>query len=73
MRDKRERFLTLAENRVNRVLKDLQLVGNLGNRANYQYTSDEVRKIFAAIDTEVRNARRRFDERADSNDGAFRL
>ncbi|MFD0740102.1 hypothetical protein ACFQZQ_12535 [Lysobacter koreensis] len=73
MRDKRERFLTLAENRVNRLLKEIQLVGNLGNRANYQYTADEVRKIFVAIETEIKTARRRFDERTDSADSGFKL
>lgn len=73
MRDKRERFLALAENRVNRLLKDIQLVGNLGNRANYDYSSDEVRKIFAAIEAEVRAARRRFDDRSESTDGGFKL
>jgi len=73
MRDKRERFLKLAESRVNRVLKDIQLVGNLGNRANYQYTPEEVRKIFAAVEAEIKSARRRFDERAESADAGFKL
>lgn len=73
MRDKRERFLALAESRVNRLLKDIQLVGNLGNRANYDYTSEEVRKIFSAIEAELKSARRRFDDRSESADGVFKL
>lgn len=73
MRDKRERFLALAESRVNRLLKDIRLVGNLGNRANYHYTSEEVRKMFVAIESEVKAARRRFDERTDSAEAGFKL
>ena len=33
----REKFVELAEKRVSKTLRDLQLIGNLSNRSNYQY------------------------------------
>jgi hypothetical protein len=73
MRDKREKFVELAEKRVTRLLRDIRLVGNLGNRGNYSYTDEDVRKIFAAIDSEVRSVRRRFEGVGDSDERSFRL
>ena len=73
MRDKRSKFVALAEKRVTRLLRDVRLIGNLGNKSNYEYTDDDVRKIFAAIDNEVRSARKRFDGRGEPEERAFRL
>lgn len=73
MRDKRSKFVMLAEKRVTRLLRDVRLIGNLGNKSNYEYTDDDVRKIFAAIDNEVRSARKRFDGRGEPEERAFRL
>lgn len=60
MRDKRQKFIELAEKRVNRVLKQLELVGNLGNQSNYEYSEQDYQNIFRAIDDEVRSMKRRF-------------
>jgi len=73
MRDKRQKFVELVEKRVTRVLRDIRLVGNLGNRGNYTYTEDDIRKIFAAIDNELRSARKRFDGKGDADERTFRL
>lgn len=47
--ERRQRFLTHAERRVNNVLKRMVQVARLGNRANYQYTDDEAKKIAETI------------------------
>jgi len=49
MSRKREKFVELAEARANKALKDLQLIGNLSNRAAYEFTEADVRKIFGAL------------------------
>ena len=41
----RSTFVKLAENRVSRALKDIQLIGNLSNKSNYSYTDEDVKKI----------------------------
>lgn len=57
---KNERFKKVAERRVRVVLRYLRLVGNCGNRGNYAYTPEEVRKIFYEIDQAVRAAKAKF-------------
>jgi hypothetical protein len=63
-----ERFRRLAEKRVIRTIKDMRLIGNLGNRNNYEYTSDEVEKIFRVLDKELKLARAKFDSRRKDDD-----
>lgn len=73
MRDKRQKFVELAENRVTRLLNEVRLVGNLSNRNNYEYDAEDVAKIFAAIDAELRTARKRFDVAVATDDKHFKL
>ena len=56
----RLKFIRLAEKRINKVAKQLQLIGNLSNKTNYAYADDEVEKMFAYIDSCVESARERF-------------
>lgn len=58
----RDNFVRLAELRTSRTLRDLRLLGNLSNRSNYSYSDADVRKIFTAVENEVRAAKRRFEE-----------
>ena len=73
MRDKRKKFVELAEKRVNRLLKDIRLVGNLSNRSNYSFSEEDIRKIFTAIDNEMRATRKRFDSSGSSDETTFKL
>lgn len=57
---KSEKFRRLAMTRGNRVLRDIELLGNLSNRNNYEYTPQQVKIIFSAIEEELRNAKQRF-------------
>lgn len=43
------RFKRLAESRVNNVLRSIRILGNLSNTTNYQYTPDQVHRIFQAV------------------------
>ncbi|KKQ89975.1 hypothetical protein A2W45_00830 [Candidatus Curtissbacteria bacterium RIFCSPHIGHO2_12_41_11] len=49
-----ERFKRLATLRTNAVLEKLRLLGNLSSKTNYEYTEEELSKIFAAIDAQLR-------------------
>jgi hypothetical protein len=57
----REKFVELAQKRVSRALKDIQLVGNLSNRSNYDYTEEDVTKILRALADEVSTCRKKFE------------
>ncbi len=55
-----ERFRRVAENRTNEILKKLSLLGNCSNKSSYEYTEQEVSRIFSAIEKELKQARARF-------------
>lgn len=73
MRDKRKKFVKLAEARVTRAITQIRLVGNLSNRSAYEFTDDDVRKIFATIQRELNTAKSRFGGEGSSRDSEFRL
>ncbi len=70
---KREKFVTLAEKRVNRAIRDIRLIANLANRSNYRYQEDDVRKIFRALQNELNEAKARFLNKSGSEERVFRL
>ena len=57
----RAKFVKLASARVSKTLKDIQLIGNLANRSNYDYTDEDIAKIFKAINDEIAACRKRFE------------
>lgn len=62
MSEARERFVHLAEARTSKAIKMISLIGNLSNTSNYSYTEHDVAKIFSALESELKVARRRFVE-----------
>jgi hypothetical protein len=73
MRDKRAKFVELVENRTNRAIKDVRLIGNLANRNAYEYTAEDVKRIFRALQRELDAAKSRFTGDAGGRDSDFRL
>lgn len=69
----RERFVTLAEKRVARAIKDMRLIGNLSNRSNYTYSDEDVRKIVKALESELANMKKRFETRNEPEGVIFKL
>lgn len=57
---KRERFRRLATARTNAVLDKLRLLGNLSSTINYEYTEEEINKIFNTIESQLRVIKARF-------------
>lgn len=72
-RDPRERFVELANKRVNRAIKDLRLIGNLSNRRVYRYSEADSRKIIRALQAEVDGLKARFRGDSDDDGSAFSL
>ena len=60
MRDRREKFVELAEKRVGKAIDMLRLIGNLSNSSNYEFDEEDVSKILGALDGEMRRLRSRF-------------
>jgi hypothetical protein len=74
MREKdREKFVRLANRRVTRALKNIQLIGNLSDRSNYDYTREDVDKIFSALRSELKRCEERFSNMSAKDNELFRL
>ncbi len=60
MRDKRSRFVELAQARVTKAAQMLRLIGNLSNHNNYEYSDEDAQKIIAALDAEMKLLKAKF-------------
>ena len=72
-RDKGAKFIELANKRVNKAIKDIQLVGNLANRQNYDFTDDQAKKIIRALQLEIDQVKQNFQSTDDPGRGEFKL
>ena len=70
---KRAKFVRLAEARTNKIINMLQLLGNCSNTSVYDYTQKDVDKIFAAIEAEVKEARKKFNKTESHKSTRFTL
>lgn len=60
MIDKKTRFQKLAPYRTNEILKRLKVLGNCANRSAYDYSEDDINKIFSAIEKKTKEVRAKF-------------
>ena len=58
---KQERFKRLAEARVNKILKMFKLLGNCSFKGTYEYTEEQVEKVFQRLQTEFNRTFQRFN------------
>ena len=58
--NKRERFKRLATSRTSVVLKRIKILSNCANRSAYDYSEEEISKIFSAIDRAVKESKSKF-------------
>lgn len=57
---KREKFIRIAENRTNKALEIIRLIGNLSNKNVYDYSSQDIQKIFTVLEHELALAKKQF-------------
>jgi hypothetical protein len=69
---KRERFVRIAESRVNKILSNLDNLSKCSNKRNYEYSDEEVRKIFREIERKVKETNLQF-QGGVKNKGKFKL
>lgn len=73
LESKRERFVRLAEARTNKIIDMLQLLGNCSNSSVYDYTQNDVERIFSAIEFEIREAKKKFNRIESKKSTLFKL
>lgn len=62
---KRDRFTRVAERRTNAVLEKIRVLGNCANHAMYEYTDDDVTKVFGAIKKSLRETESLFRDKSN--------
>lgn len=61
-RKKAAHFIKIAEKRTEKVLDSLRLLGQCSNRRSYEYSDDQVNKIFREISRCIRQTKEKFRE-----------
>lgn len=54
------RFKRIAAKRTNEIIHKIQLLGNCSNRSAYDYSEEQINKIFSAIEKVTKEAKSRF-------------
>ena len=73
MRDKREKFIELANKRVVAAIDKMRLIGNLSDTRYYQYSGPDVKKIIDALTKELNSVRAKFQHNKNHKENEFRL
>jgi hypothetical protein len=55
-----ERFKRVASKRTNEILEKIRILGNCSNKSSYEYTEEEVNKIFSEIDKQLKLTKAKF-------------
>ncbi len=71
MESKREKFKRIAENRTNKIINMIDLLGNCANKNNYEYTDEDIKSIFNAIESSLKMSKMKFAEKQEK--GKFKL
>ena len=73
MDNKKNNFKRIAENRVNKIIDMIELLGNLSNSSFYEYTDDQIEAIFNAIENELEKQKQKFIKKKDGKRKKFEL
>ncbi|WP_194775021.1 hypothetical protein [Pararhodonellum marinum] len=66
--DKRKRFEKVAENRVEKILDGLRLLGNCSNKNNYEFTKEDVDYMFDEIRRAMKDSQAKFENEFNKYD-----
>lgn len=69
---KSDKFVRIAEARTNKIIGMIKLLGNCSNKNTYEYSKEDIKKIFGAIEDELKVAKMRF-EAYEASDKGFKL
>ena len=72
METKRDRFVRIVENRTNKIIDMLRLLGNCANKSNYDYTDADVAKIFNTLEKDLKAAKLKYTT-VGSDEDKFKL
>ncbi len=69
---KHDKFLRIAEARTNKIIDMVRLLSNCSNKATYDYDEADIKKIFSALEQELKSCKSKFQDSGDK-DNKFTL
>jgi hypothetical protein len=72
-RDKRAKFVGLAESRTVNAIRAIRVIGKLGNKSAYEYDDTDVNKIIRALNKEIEALRARMTSKNGKDEVEFKL
>ena len=69
---KKEKFVESAEVRVPKALKQIAVVGNLADKSKFEYTDQQVRQIYDALQESLDRMKARFENGTEKEE-SFKL
>ena len=72
-RDKRSKFVELAESRTTNALRAIRVIGKLGNPSAYDYDEADVKKIVGALAKEIEDLKARMMKKGGKSAAEFKL
>jgi hypothetical protein len=72
-KDKRAKFVELAQSRTTNAIRAIRVIGKLGNKSAYQYDDADVAKIVKALSREVEALKSRLGQKTGKEEVEFTL
>lgn len=69
---KHDKFLRIAEARTNKIIDMIRLLSNCSNKTTYEYNEIDVKKIFSALEQELKSCKIKFQDSGEK-DNKFTL
>lgn len=57
---KEQKFIRLAEYRMNKAIKVVESISNLANRSSYEYSEEQVNAMFSALENTIADVKSTF-------------
>ncbi len=70
--EKRSNFVRLAESRTENALRYIRSIGKLANKNSYDYTEEDYKIIFKALESALRDSKSKFEGKK-KNQSSFTL
>lgn len=64
---KREKFKRIAENRTNKIISMIRLLGNCSNKNNYDFEKEDVDRIMNTLEKELKDVKVKFNDALKEN------
>ena len=65
---KEEKFKRLSAQRIQKAAKYIQALGNLANKSSYDYTKDDVDKVFNYLQKQLDDTKAKFDKTTEEEE-----